>query len=137
MNFSLLLPGLLLLAQAVALADGGAVQLRQKTGGFLVTVFTSPTPLAAGPVDVSVLIQTRDELEPVLDANVTLLLREEDSGIELHERLTREQARNKLLYAAMVYFSRSGKWHMVVKVARDGAYTLAAGDLDVAPARDG
>ena len=54
-------------------ADGGAYPI---PGGcrdrFHVTVFTLPTILSAGPVDVTVLIQDRVKLGPLLDARVTL-----------------------------------------------------------------
>src|SRR5580704_8487001 len=90
---------LLILARATAWADGGTVQLRQEAGDLVITVFTSPGPLSVGPVDISLLLQNRDGLEPVLDAKVSLILRTDDSGIELQARPTREQATNKLLYA--------------------------------------
>ena len=38
-------------------ADGGQVRLTQRHGDMQITVFTSPSPLRAGPVDVSVCIQ--------------------------------------------------------------------------------
>src|SRR6266853_1491269 len=44
-----------MLAQATAFADGGLVQLRKETGAFVITVFTSPAPRSAGPVDISLL----------------------------------------------------------------------------------
>jgi hypothetical protein len=96
---SLLIPALVILVQATAWADGGTVQLRQQSGDLLITVFTSPGPLSVGTVDISLLLQNRDGLEPVLDAKVSLILREDDSTLELQVQPTREQARNKLLYA--------------------------------------
>jgi hypothetical protein len=129
----LLLPILLILAQAPAWADGGRVQLRQETGDLVITVFTSPTPLSVGPVDISLLLQNRNGLDPVLDASVSLDLAHADSNIEFHARPSREQARNKLLYAAPVIFSRPGKWRMSVTVRRNEKEVAAAGTLDVAP----
>ena len=129
----LLTPALMILAQAAAWADGGTVQLRQEAGDLVITVFTSPGPLTVGPVDISVLLQNRDGLQPVLDATVSLVLRAEASGIELQAQPTREQARNKLLYAALVMFSKPGDWHITVTVARNGIETNAEGILEVAP----
>src|SRR5260370_621938 len=86
-----------MLAQATVFADGGLVQLRKEAGAFVITVFTSPAPLSAGPVDISLLLQNRNGLEPVLDASVSLLLRADASSTELRARATREQAQNKLL----------------------------------------
>src|SRR5262245_5830682 len=54
---------LLLIAIAVfdyritARADGGAEQFERSAGPFVVTVFTTPSPLRAGLVDISLLIQ--------------------------------------------------------------------------------
>jgi hypothetical protein len=134
MPFKLLLPALVILAQATALADGGMVQLREEAGDLVITVFTSPSPLSAGPVDISLLLQNRDGLEPVLDAKVSLTLRKDASSIEFQAGPTREQARNKLLYAATVMFSQPGKWQIAVSVLRNGKKTDAVGILEVMPA---
>jgi len=133
----LLLPTLLILAQAPAWADGGMVQMRQETGDLIITVFTSPSPLSVGLVDISLLLQSRDKLEPVLDASVSLDLVHTGSNIEFHARPSREQARNKLLYAAPVIFSRPGEWRISVTVRRNGKEVAASGTLEVAPAPGG
>src|ERR1700733_15783466 len=52
-------------------ADGGAIQFQGDAGSFHVTVFTLPPILSAGSVDVTVLIQDRSKLDPLLDARVT------------------------------------------------------------------
>jgi hypothetical protein len=132
----LLIPALVVLAQATAWADGGTVQLRQEAGDLVITVFTSPGPLSVGPVDISLLLQNRDGLEPVLDAKVSLILREDDSTLELQAQPTREQARNKLLYAAPVTLSKPGKWNILVTVLENGKETDTAGILEVAAAPD-
>jgi hypothetical protein len=133
----LLLPTLLILAQSLAWADGGMVQMRQETGDLVITVFTSPSPLSVGPMDISLLLQNRNGLDPVLDASVSLVLVHADSNIEFHARPSREQARNKLLYAAPVIFSRPGKWRMSVTVRRNEKEVAAAGTLEVGPAPGG
>ena len=125
-----------ILAQATAFPDGGTVQLRKEAGDLLITVFTSPAPLSVGAADISLLLQDRNGLEPVLDANVTLALRADDSDIEFREHPTREQARNKLLYAAPVMLSKPGKWRIVVTVLRNGAEASAHDAVEVAPAPD-
>jgi hypothetical protein len=134
MNSKLLWPLVIILAQATALADGGIVQLRKQAGPFMITVFTAPAPLSAGPVDISLLLQNRNGLEPVLDATVSLILRSEASGAEIQARPTREQAQNKLLYAAPVTLAETGKWQLDVTVLRNGERTEATGTIDVAPA---
>ena len=129
----LLLPVVITLAQATAFADGGTVQLRKEAGALVITVFSSPAPLSAGPVDISLLVQNRNGLEPVLDANVSLLLRAEASGTEIQARPTREQAQNKLLYAAPVTLAESGKWQLAITILRNGERTDATGTIGVAP----
>jgi hypothetical protein len=129
-----LLPAAIILAQATAWADGGSVQLRQQAGPFVITVFTAPAPLSAGPVDISLLLQNRNGLEPVLDANVSLILRSQASGVEIQAQPTRERAQNKLLYAAPVTLAESGKWLLNVSILRNGERTDATGTIDVAPA---
>src|SRR5262249_156491 len=55
-----------------ARADGGTVRLSQRAGGYQVTVFTEPTPLRAGPVDVSVLVQDAATGQALPGAQVTV-----------------------------------------------------------------
>ena len=64
---------LILHPSSLARADGGAVRLRQRAGGYQIAVFTSPTPFRAGPVDVSVLVQDAATGECVPEAQVTVL----------------------------------------------------------------
>ena len=124
----------MILTQAAGFADGGTVQLRKEVEDLVITVFTSPAPLSAGPVDISLLLQNRQGFEPVLDADVSLLLRADASGAEIRTRPTREQAQNKLLYAAPVRLAESGKWRLGVTILRNGKRTEATGTIEVAPA---
>jgi hypothetical protein len=123
----------MILVQIIALADGGAAQLRTEAGEFVITVFTSPSPLAAGPVDISLLLQNRETLEPVLDADVSLLLRSAASDDVIESRPSRSMARNKLLYAAPVTLPQSGEWNLTVTILRNGQRTQATGTIHVAP----
>ena len=133
----LLLPALAIVAQATTFADGGTVQLRKEVGNLAITVFTSPAPLSVGRADISLLIQNRIGLEPVLDADVRVILHEEISNSEFQVDPTRMQAQNKLLYAAPVIFSKPGRWHLAVAVGRNGEKASVAGTFEVAasPAR--
>ena len=56
-------------------ADGGVIVLDGQAGPFLVTAFAAPAPLRAGPVDLSVLVRDAQSGQPVLDAEVRLVLR--------------------------------------------------------------
>jgi hypothetical protein len=78
----ILFPAVAISLQAVAFADGGSIQLRREAGDLAITAFTSPVPLSVGLSDISVLIQNRNALDPVLDADVRLILHSEASNIE-------------------------------------------------------
>ena len=79
----LLLTFVAMLAPARLFADGGTIQLRKEAGALLITVFTSPSPLSAGPADISVLLQKRNGLDPVLDADVSMRLRTDAPNTEI------------------------------------------------------
>ncbi len=118
----------------MSLADGGAIQFQGDTGSFHVTVFTLPPILSAGPVDVTVLVQDRSKLAPLLDANVTLNLTVQGGGtlakdvwsppscpVDKSTTLTDIPARlshgeNRLLYGALVQIPNSGTWELRINV---------------------
>src|SRR3954466_8251867 len=79
---------------SLARADGGAVRLRQRAGGYQIAVFTSPTPFRAGPVDVSVLVQDAATGECVPEAQVTVCLKAPAAGRALECPATTEAATN-------------------------------------------
>jgi hypothetical protein len=112
----LLLSSLISHPSSLARADGGAVRLREKTGGYQLTVFTSPTPLRAGPVDVSVLVQDAATEEYVPDARVTLRLTARGTGGVLEYLATTEAATNKLLRATEFQLPEPGRWDVAVAV---------------------
>lgn len=124
---------LALLLSAPAIGDGGSVQLRQAAGPLLVTVFTAPTPLRAGPADVSVLVQTRDGNEPVLDADVLIALEmPHRDGAAIRVAATRQQATNKLLYVAPITLPAAGSWDLRITVRRGQQVADVAAALVVA-----
>jgi len=118
-------------------ADGGAIQFQGDTGPFHVTVFTLPPILSAGPVDVTVLVQDRSKLSPLLDANVTLdltacgdpALRKDawsppSCSLNKSPALTGIPAKlnhgeNRLLYGALVQIPNSGSWQLRINIQRD------------------
>ncbi len=115
-------------------ADGGRVQFQNIAGSFIITLFTAPTPLRAGPVDFSILIQNRETKEPLLDASVRLSLRDA-TGMTVSAEPTREQAKNKLLYAATMNMPESGPWKVQVDVTRGSDSASAGGEIIVLPSR--
>jgi hypothetical protein len=128
---------LMLFLARTSWADGGAVQFQGDAGTFHITVFTLPPILSAGPVDVTVLIQERSKLDPLLDARVTLDLTAE-TGSSLNKQAWSPPAcalnapasltgipvrlnhgENRLLYGALVQVPYSGIWQLKINVTRD------------------
>jgi hypothetical protein len=126
----------LMLAPIVASADGGVMRVREASGPFLISIFTAPDPLRAGPLDLSVLVQDRSAGETILDATVDLTLWPLDSDSPpLLGRATHEQAANKLLQAAVVNVPAAGRWRVRVEVRRGPDEGTVATELRVAPPR--
>jgi hypothetical protein len=128
--------GLLLLLALLALdswaqADGGSVELHQVVGPFVVTVFTAPVPLRAGPVDISVLVQDRASGQPVLDGDVSVRLQGE-GGMTLVEPATRAMAQNKLLYSALLTLPEAGKWELEVTIKQGKEAVSVPGHMSAA-----
>ncbi len=115
MKFALLL---LVIAAQAAFADGGAVLLTKEAGPYVLTLFGSPTPLRAGRVDLSVLVQTASDKANVLNAKVALHLAKTDAGsiVEFTIPATHDAATNKLLYAASLNVPSAGDWRVRVDV---------------------
>jgi len=132
-----------MLAPQLAFGDGGIIQLHEAQGPFLVTVFVSPEAAHGGLVDASILVQRRTNGEVILDAEVGLAVDPPNGwstsasdplcGLpstgaalqlpdtrQLHStvRATREQASNKLLYAAGLNLNAAGDWRLHVDVSR-------------------
>jgi hypothetical protein len=144
--------GLILLIARTSLADGGAIQFQGDAGSFHVTVFTLPPILSAGSVDVTVLIQDRIKLNPLLDARVTLDLRAEEGtttkkpawsppacALNMPYSLTDIPARlnhgeNRLLYGALVQVPSSGTWKLKINIQRDPETESVSTLLKVNPA---
>ena len=104
--------GWLLLAAwcAPAYGDGGMVRLSAKKRGYLITVFTAPTPFRAGPVDISVLVQDALTGEPT-DPRPRVTVRMTKPGqLALEYPATTEAATNKLLHAAQFELPDAGRW---------------------------
>jgi len=128
-----LVPALLAL-NSRAHGDGGLVELHQVAGPFIVTVFTAPGPLRAGPVDISVLVQDRANGQPVLDGEVFVRLQRE-GGMTLIERATREVAQNKLLYSALMTLPEAGRWGLEVTIKQEKEAASVLGQMSAGPSR--
>src|SRR5437016_2241901 len=83
------------LSPSHARADGGTVRLSERQGNYRLTVLTAPTPLRAGPVDVSVLIQDIATGEPASNVQVMIKATWRDSpDLVLQHAATTEAATN-------------------------------------------
>ena len=127
--------GVLVLLAAPLLANGGTVRISSRpVGPYLVTVYSSPTPLRTGEVDVSVLVQ--DSAEQVLDVPIRVEARpvslvegagEPASSVSsIAMEATRAQATNKLFKAAKFQVNAPGAWEFTVKVADAGSIGFSA-----------
>jgi hypothetical protein len=127
---------LMLFLARISRADGGAIQFQGDAGSFHLTVFTLPPILSAGPVDVTVLIQDRPKLRPLLDARVTLDLSAQSANSPKKEAwlppacalnmpaslagiaATLNHGENRLLYGALVQVPYSGIWKLKINIQR-------------------
>jgi hypothetical protein len=128
---SLTLVAALAIATSTLQADGGTVRASERSGERLVTVFTSPTPLRAGLIDVSVLLLDANTGTPLSDVPVIVEAVSADSRRRFTRGASKEAATNKLMCAAELELT-PGKWHLNVFVG-DSATSWPIGfDVDVA-----
>ena len=106
--------------QATVWADGGLLRARRAAGPFIVSIFTAPEPLRAGPVDVSVLVQSSGGAV-LTEAAVDILVESTTRPIERRQaRATHDAASNKLTSAAVVDLPAAGEWTLTVSVRHNG-----------------
>jgi hypothetical protein len=115
-------------------ADGGMLRTRRTAGPFVISIFTGPEPLRAGPVEVSVLVQSREG--GVLSGAVVDILLESATGpVERRRaRATQEAATNKLTQTAVVDLPTAGRWTLTVSVRVNADTATVTCALPVAPA---
>jgi hypothetical protein len=93
------------------------LRLSQRAGGYLIAVFTDPTPLRAGPVDVSVLVQDAATKQALPQAQVTVWVGQSARGrAAVPYPATTAAATNKLLHAALFELPEAGWWELEVVV---------------------
>jgi hypothetical protein len=116
-------------------ADGGAVRFSGRYGNRRITVFTAPTPLRAGLVDVSVLVQEADSGRPLPDVPIVVRAHPlHQAQGRISAPATTAAATNKLLQAASVPLSEPGWWHVEVVVQGVGAGSPIGFDVAVTEA---
>lgn len=125
----------LLSFQAVAFADGGAVQLSQREGNYQIAIFTEPTPLRARPIDVSVLVLNAESGEVVPDVNIMLAAtRTAAPATSISRSATVEAATNKLFRAATFNLPAAGQWRLTATVDGPLGSAQVHADVEVADA---
>lgn len=128
------LAAFLTILPAVACADAGAVRASKRDEDCLVTVFTDPTPLRAGPLDVSVFVQDAGTGQPIVDNLIEIELAPRGRfSDKIRLTATSAAASNKLFQAANFDLPHAGWWAFKVVVRRptgtiDLRFELEAGD---------
>ena len=124
---------LALLPARAAGADGGLVRHQETAGGWRITVFSSPTPLRSGPVDLSVLVQDEDGA-PVLDAAIEIVLAPDPGWPRIAQSMTHGAATNKMQYAALFELPEPGVWSCAVSIEHGGTSATVTFDIEAVPA---
>jgi hypothetical protein len=117
---------------AIAFADAGAVRASQRHGNRQITVFTDPTPLRVGPVDVGILVQDIDTGGAILGDAIDIDVRPLGNPSVAHKyRATNEAASNKLLQSAHFDLPCAGqcKFKINVQGPQDLAQIHFAADI--------
>lgn len=98
------------------LANGGIVRISEApVGPWFVTVYSSPTPLRTGEVDISTLVQ--DSTDAIVDVPITVDATPVGFVAEpVQAAATRRQATNKLFKAAKFDIGVPGPWQFRVRV---------------------
>lgn len=116
-----------------AMADGGRVAVSDTDGPLRVTVFSTPDPLRTHDTDLSVMVQPTGDWRPLLDATVELTLRKIGTDAVVRALATREEAHNKLLYAAHLHLPQAGRWNLEAVARHDLGVARVDVTLEVAP----
>ncbi len=114
--------GILLSGASRAMADGGRVQFSQIVAPYRITVFTSPTPLRAGTVDISVLVQQAETGDVVHDTTIDLELH--SAEMTIRQRATAEMSTNKLLQSATFVLPSTGLWNVSIGVRKTSTVSV-------------
>jgi len=111
-------------------ADGGVVLAQKISGPYQITLFGSPSPLRAGPADLSVFVQDLKTGNAVLDSNIQIQIQAKTEGggeawvppccsmmkSASTMTATHDAAQNRLLYAANTIISASGTHQISVRL---------------------
>ena len=123
----------LVLCPSPAAADGGSVRLSEQQGNYRISVFTAPTPVRAGPVDISVLVQDAATGEVVSGVRVTIKVARRDApGVAVDQPATTAAATNKLFHAAVFDLPEPGWYSVEVSIDGDQGEAQVRFDMEAA-----
>ena len=93
------------------------MRLSERKGYYQITVFTSPTPLRAGLVDISVFVRDAATGEPVAECDIVVRATPRGHPAEaIQQSATTAAATNKLFQAAVFDLPSSGWWDVAVRI---------------------
>lgn len=119
---------------ATVRGDGGTPRFSGDAGGYRVTVFTEPTPLRAGQVDVSVLLEDRQSGAIVTDVPVSISAAPASHPAAVRRQpATTRAATNRLFQAATFELPEAGRWEFGVSVGESSGKVTCTFTVDVAP----
>jgi hypothetical protein len=97
--------------------DGGTLRAWGQQGRYDIAVFTEPSPLVTGPVDISVLLLDRCTGEPVADARIAVdFFPAGRPDLATRHPATKQAAVNKVFHAALFELRHAGPCSVIVGI---------------------
>ena len=106
------------LASGSSDGDDLSLRLKRQIGTLAVAVFTSPSESASHSTEFAVLVQDRNSLEVMSDAEVRLTVHKGDSRASSLTATLHQDLQNKLLQSAVVDMPTTGIWLLDIFVRR-------------------
>lgn len=118
--------GLGIIARPLTAHTEGKLQLSAVPAGpYQLSVWTSPDPAIVDELHVALSIVLAEDASPVLDADVTIRLTNQDDGSTYTAAATTEESENKFLYEAILEPETQGVYEVTILVI--GADDLQGG----------
>jgi hypothetical protein len=104
-------------------ADGGQIRIdSEPVGPFLISVFTDPTPVRVGVVDISIILEDAETGRIVFEPELMVALTPPNAETpQAAIAATSDQATQPELYrAVLTELPRAGRWLVTVEITDDG-----------------
>lgn len=101
----------------LAVANGGQLRVDgERIGPYQLYAFSNPTPLRAGEVDLSFIVEDAETFETRFDVTVDVTATSLDYDVPpVHARASRDQAQDPATYqAALLDLPRTGNWRFTL-----------------------